>query len=921
MCVKRQVFLAIFVTVIVAAVPAFCSDKVADPVASVPSGTYDTPQAVFITTTTPGALIYYTTDGTDPLISNTRRTLMFGRSISIMNTTLLKVVAVKEGMKPSNVVAYQYVIRVATPRATPGPGEWKELPDTISLYSTTPGAVIYYTTDGTEPSRSSTKYTGPIRLQKGKENVIKAIAVKDDGSPDSYVATLVYKENPNLVLLTDVLKPGADVNYIIEKVISEMTLDEKVRMVWGAATSQLGAAGNTYAIPRLGITSMELADGPAGLRLGNLRTGGREGTAWPNPMMLASTWNVEIVEKIGAAIAAECKYYGVDIMLGPGMNIHRDPLGGRVFEYYSEDPIVTGKMAAAWIRGLQKYGVGATMKHYAANNAENNRMNINVVISERALREIYLLGYEIAIKESNPWAAMAAYNKVNGAWCSENEYLIKVLKDVFGFQGLLMSDWGAYHNPVAYKYGFDLNTPGGETRIPGPDSLKEAINHGVITEKDLDRAIASILRIVILTDTFKKQIYNKTDFAARTKLDPNIKALHAQLSKEAALEGIVLLKNDNTLPLSSVSTVALAGKLAYREEIPSGLWGSPVKGMYFEGGGSAAVVVDLKEVVTIDAALQQSGLRVLQKNEKGEYLGEGLTKEDAIYAAENSDACLILIGRPGTEGADNTPDMMKVTTDELEMIKELSEAYHSLGKKVIVLLNVALPVEVDDWDDYVDAILYIGLPGTYGATALVDILLGRVSPSGKLVDTWPIKYEYAPTFGNMPGANTMEITYTEDIFVGYRYYDLHPEYVKYPFGYGLSYTKFSYESIRLDKAVFNLANQDEKLTVTVTVKNVGSFAGKEVVQLYVRANDSSVLRPYKELKAFAKTRLLQPGETEEIKFTITWRDFAYFSEVVHDWVVEPGNYTIMVGGTSDNAVLCREGLSAEVLVIRDSLGR
>ncbi|ABV33602.1 MULTISPECIES: glycoside hydrolase family 3 C-terminal domain-containing protein [Pseudothermotoga] len=906
---KVWIFLLVFIATV-----SFSAEKVSTPIVSVESGTYDFPQFAFVNVETPGAVVYYTTDGTDPLTSSTRRTLRW--YININTSMTLKVAAVKNGMEPSDVVTYNYLIRVMAPKVSPGAGEWKQLPEKIVLSTTTPGATIYYTTDGSEPTRHSNKYTDPIILERGKLNVIKAIAVKDDGSPDSYVATFEYRENPNLILLTDVLKPNANIDYVIEKVILEMTLDEKVRMVWGAATSQLGAAGNTYAIPRLGITSMELADGPAGLRLGMLGSGGHEATAWPNPMMLASTWNEEIVEKIGAAIASEAKYYGIDIMLGPGMNIHRDPLGGRVFEYYSEDPHVTGKIAAAWIKGLQENGVGATMKHYAANNAENNRMNINEIISERALREIYLRGYEIAIEEADPWAAMGAYNKVNGTWCTENEYLNKMLKDVFGFKGLLMSDWGAYHNPVAYKYGFDLNTPGGETRLPGPDSLKEAINQGIISQKDLDRAIAAILKIVIKTDTFKKQIYDKSVFAARQKLDPSLANKHAALSKEAALEGIVLLKNDYTLPLKDVNTVALIGQLAYKSELPSG-WGSPIKGMYFEGGGSAAVVVDFEEVVTLVEALTSGGLNVLQKTENGDYLGEKMSKKDAIYAAENSDVALILIGRPGTEGADNTPESMKLTEEEFGMIRNVSEAYHDLGKKVVVLLNVALPIEVDDWDDYVDAILYIGLPGTYGATAVTDILVGKTNPSGKLVDSWPVKYEYAPTYGTMPKTDTVEMTYSEDIYVGYRYYDLHPEKVKYPFGYGLSYTKFSYESILLSNKIFNISNKNEKITVTVSVRNIGEMAGKEVVQLYVRANDSSIARPYKELKGFAKTKLLNPGESEQITFVIDSRDLAYFDETVHEWIVEPGMYTIIVGGTSDNSVLENEGVCAQILAIRE----
>ena len=917
---KKGVLTIVLLTVLMSCL-AFAADKVATPVASFPGGMYDSSPFFYgmlmVSCDTPGATIYYTVDGSDPLTSSTRGTVSSFMGMSVIfgmsGTATVKMVAVKDGYQPSDVATYQYFIRVGTPVAFPGAGEWKELPDTVKLSSTTPGATIYYTLDGSQPTKQSAKYTGPITLTKGQTNVIKAFAVKDDGSPDSFVVTYEFKENPNLILLTEVLNPNANADYVISKVISEMTLDEKVRMVWGAGTSQLGAAGNTYAISRLGITSMELSDGPAGVRLGMIgAAGSHEATAWPNPMMLASTWNTSVLAKIGEAIGTEANYYGVDIMLGPGMNIHRDPLGGRVFEYYSEDPYLTGKLAASWIKGLQENGVGATMKHYAANNAENNRMNINEIISERALREIYLKGYEIATKEADPWAAMSAYVKINGTYCSEDEYLNKMLKDVFGFKGLIMSDWGAYHSPAAYKTGFDLNTPGGS----GADSLKDAIAQGIITEKDLDRAIESILNIVIKTNTFKKQIYDKSEYAAKKKLDSNIAKQHAALSKEAALEGIVLLKNDGkTLPLKNVKTVALMGKLAYQSGLPSG-WGSPIKGMYFEGGGSAAVVVDLNEVVSLVDALNSGGLNVVQKTQDGKYLAEGMSTNDALYAANNSDAAVILIGRPGTEGSDNPVSNMKLTDEELGLIKNASDAYHSLGKKVIVLLNVAHPIEVDNWDDYVDAVLYIGLPGTYGASAVTDILLGKVNPSGKLVDTWPLEYDYAPTDGNMPTPTTTEMTYTEDIYVGYRYYDLHPEVVKYPFGYGLSYTQFAYKSLTLNKNTLDLSKDGDKIMVTVTVKNVGDVAGKEVVELYVKANDSKVERPYKELKGFAKTVLLNPGAEQKVTFVLDKSAFEYFDEVVHEWVVEQGTYTIMIGGTSDNTVLEQSGVSAEVLVTR-----
>ncbi len=821
------------------------TEKVANPTFNPAPGTFDRPVSVALSCSTPGATIYYTTDGTDPLTSTTRPQAR--RAVTISYTSVVKAVAIKEGLLPSDIVEARFIIRVASPEAQPGPGAWRRLPEAITLSCATPQAFIFYTLDGTPPSRQSLRYEEPVRIAKEKTSVIKAIAVKDDGSPDSLVATFTYEPKPDLVVLTDVLNPGVNIQEIISRVISEMTLEEKVRLIWGAGSSPIGAAGTTHAIPRLGIVSLELADGPAGVRLN-----GRLATSWPNPLTLASTWNVRLVEQIGAAVGREANFYGVDIMLSPGMNIHRDPLGGRVFEYYSEDPVLTGKVAAAYIRGVENQGVGTTMKHYAANNFENNRTGIDEIISERTLREIYLPSWEIAVKEASPWAVMTAYNKVNGEWCAENKYLLDALKE-FGFSGLIMSDWGGYHNPVAYTRGFDLNMPG----RTGWESLIDAVKNKVITEDNLNQAAADILKMLIRTKTFKNQVYDKREFAAKNQLTEELKAAHKVLAVEAEAEGVVLLKNaENTLPLRNVSRVALIGSVSIPEYRTLG--SSPVKGVIFEGGGSARVNVDPNEVISLAAALEEAGFTVLQKNAVNGYLQEGLTEADAKYAAENSDAAIVLIGRPGQEGVDNTS--MDISQAEKNMIKTIWDVYHQAGKRVVVLLNVAYPIVVD-WDEWADAIVYIGLPGTYGARAVADILRGRVNPSGKLVDTWPKSYALAPTYGNMPKIDQPSISYNEEIYVGYRYYDQHPEAVKYPFGYGLSYTTFSYRNMQLNKTAVNFSNPDELLSVSVEVTNTGNTAGKEICQLYVRPLASKVKRPPKELKGFAKTRLLEPEET------------------------------------------------------------
>jgi len=882
---------------------ASSQEKTASPIFHPLPGTYDDPINVALSCPTPGSTIYYTLDGSDPLISSSRR--QYRRAVNIAFTTVIKAVAIKEGLEASRLAEAKFVIRVSRPEAWPGPGEWHSLPAKIALSCSTPGASIFYTLDGSAPTRESLKYEAPIVLAKeeltsDKAKVIKAIAVKDDGSPDSFEATFVYQPKPDLIMLTDILQPGVDTKEVIEKVISEMTLEEKVRLVWGVSNSPIGAAGNTFAVPRLGIVSLELADGPAGVRLN-----GRTATAWPNPLTLASSWNVSLLEQIGAAVGREAKYYGVDIMLSPGMNIHRDPLGGRVFEYYAEDPLLAGKMAAAYIRGLENQGVGATMKHYAANNFENNRTNIDEIISERALREIYLPHWAMAIKEASPWAVMTAYNKVNGEWCAENKYLLQALKE-FGFAGLVMSDWGGYHNPVSYARGFDLNMPGRS----GWEKLLEAVQNKVISEENLNQAIADILRVMARTETFKRQIYDKSEFAAKKQIAEELKAAHKILAVEAEAEGIVLLKNaGDTLPLRNLSRVALIGSTAVPEFRTIG--SSPAKGIIFEGGGSARVNVDPDDVVSLAAALEKSGLSVLPKNAVYAYLQEGLTEADAQFAAENSEAALILISRPGQEGVDNTS--LELTAAEKDMIEKVGKAYHLVGKKVVVLLNVAYPMVVD-WDDYADAIVYIGLPGTYGALAVAHVLTGRVNPSGKLVDTWPRVYSLAPTYGNMPKTDQQNMTYSEDIFVGYRYYDYHPEAVKYPFGYGLSYTTFSYQNLRLNRTTFNISNPVEPLVVTVDVENTGQTAGKEVAELYIKQLGSRMKRPVKELKQFAKTRLLEPGEQENLTFILSLRDFAFWDEKAHAWTVTPGQYEILIGGTSTEAGLMATGVKARLQV-------
>ncbi len=907
---KKQIrVLARLMMVVSLLIPAYASaEKVATPVVSPGAGTYDGAAEMTPSCATDGAAIFYTTDGSTPTAESTQYTpmvrgsLTFYAPISLNTSATLKMIAVKDGMDDSDVAAYDYTITAASPATVYGSGEYKTLPGNITLTSATSDAAIYYTLDGSEPTTSSTRYTAPIDLSGMTGPVtLKAYAVKDS-APDSPVKTFQYTVNPELVVLTD------DVS--IPAVISEMTSAEKAALLTGVG-SNIGAAGATYALPRLHITGMELTDGPAGVRLT-----GRYATAWPNPLMLASTWNTDILNEIGTAVGHEVKYYGADIMLGPGMNMHRDPLAGRVFEYYSEDPYLTGVMAGAWANGVQGVGVGATLKHYAVNQFENNRRTLNVTVDERTLREIYLSAFGIAVKESAPWSVMAAYNLVNGIHCTENTYLLnEILRETFGFNGLVMSDWGAYHNAQAsYNNGFDLNTPGGNLYgglLGGPDITASDIENGVIHAENVNTALTNILNVVLKTDTFKNQMYDKAAFAAKTDLSSELKEIGKELSKKAALEGMVLLKNeDNTLPLSGGITVGTAGKNAVNDEYikPEAWWASPQKGLFFEGGGSAAVNVNPDDVVTLNEGLRNGGLAVYQTA----HMVEGLNAADAADAAANSDVGVVVIGKPGQENTDNTS--IDLTAEEIDLIQKFSGAYHEAGKKLVVLLNVAYPVACGAWEEYADAILYVGLPGTYGANAIADILAGKANPSGKLVDTWPKTYANAPTSGNVPGPTQTEITYSEGLNVGYRYYDKHADDVMYPFGYGLSYTTFEYSNLQLNTLTFDPGSDDKHLTVSVDVANTGSVAGKEVAELYVSEASPVVERPVKELKAFAKTELLQPGDKQTLTFTIGSRDLAYFDESTHSWVVNPGTFRVIIGGTSDSAVLETRGVSAEFTV-------
>ncbi|MEM4871058.1 MAG: glycoside hydrolase family 3 N-terminal domain-containing protein [Thermofilaceae archaeon] len=708
-------------------------------------------------------------------------------------------------------------------------------------------------------------------------------------------------------------------------ILSKLTLEEKVRLLVGTGmpgwfgnpqSRVQGAAGQTYAVERLGIPSAVLADGPAGLRIDPKREGDpREYyvTAFPAPTMLAATWNLELVERVGRAMGEEAREYGVDILLAPAINIHRNPLCGRNFEYYSEDPLLSGEVAAAFVKGVQSAGVGATLKHFVANEQETNRLVIDTIVSERALREIYLKPFEIAVKKSKPWAIMGAYNKLNGKYCVQNEWLLtRVLREEWGFEGLVMTDWFAGSSAVEMvKAGTDLIMPGKAHQVapflqqmmPGTplpsrrdevEELLEAVREGKLSEEVIDARVRTVLSVLEKTPAFRGYRYSN---------QPDLEG-HARLAYEAAAEGVVLLKNDGgALPLKEGARLAVFGT-GQIETIK---------------GGFGSAWTNPRYVVTILQGLRESPLKVDEElastyesyvkrmREKEEYkvrmvffkpvipkLPEDFLREDEIERfAERNDAAVIVLTRLSGEGEDRkaVEGDFYLTRDELSLIAKVSRAFRGRGKKVIVILNICGPIEVVSWRDLVDAILLVWLPGQEAGRVVADTLLGRINPSGKLPTTFPKDYGDVPSwsFPGEPPENPQRVVYEEGIFVGYRYYDTFGVEPAYEFGYGLSYTKFEYRNLEITKT-------DGSVIVSFEVMNTGSYPGKEVAQVYVRAPKGKLDKPFQELKAFKKTRLLNPGESERIELAIDVKSLASFDG--REWVVESGVYEVRVGSSS-----------------------
>ncbi len=741
-----------------------------------------------------------------------------------------------------------------------------------------------------------------------------------------------------------------DDEQLIKGIIAKMTLEQKAQLVIGTGmfvdrpdTSKAkspsgsaeniyaamvrkirkylpGAAGNSAEFPELGITTQVLSDGPAGLRIQPKRDEESKTyycTAFPIATVLASSWDTDLVYRVGQAMGNEVKEYGSDILLAPALNIQRDPLCGRNFEYYSEDPLVTGKIAAAMVKGVQSNGVGTSVKHFAANNSETNRMSVNTMVSERALREIYLKGFEIAVKEAQPWTVMSSYNKINGVYTSESyDLLTKILRNDWGFKGYVMTDWGGGSDVVnQMKAGNDMIQPG---QLQQFNDLIAAVKEGKLEESILDGNISRILKVMLKTPRYNKYNYSS---------NPNLKA-HAEVTRQAATDGMVLLKNStNTLPIpSSVKSVAAFGNTSY-DFISGGTGSGDVNEAYtislIEGLTNGGYTNDQELTQVYESYLRQSKSVQSPTNAPSPmFRGKTPVAEMAVPAnlaekmAQKADLALITIGRNAGEGRDRTATEgdFYLNSTEKELIKNVSEAFRAKGKKTIVILNIAGVVETASWREIPDAILLAWQPGQEAGNSVIDVLSGKVNPSGKLAVTFPVSYNDTPTAKNFPGNAVKseatdnapdlsgfsfrrrvpwEITYEEDIYVGYRYYSSFKVPVAYEFGYGLSYTNFEYSNLKLKSKVFN-----GKLTFSVEVKNSGKTAGKEVVQVYVSSPSGKLQKPAEALTAFGKTKLLKPGESQTLSFTLETKDIASFDEASSSWIAEAGDYTVKIGASS-----------------------
>jgi len=647
-----------------------------------------------------------------------------------------------------------------------------------------------------------------------------------------------------------------------------MTLEEKAGLCTGAS------AWTTTPVERLDLPELLVADGPHGIRrvadVHSMTIKSLPATCFPTASSSAASWDVALLHEMGQALADEAIALGVDVILGPGANMKRSPLCGRNFEYFSEDPYLTGAMAVSLIEGIQSKGVGTSLKHFAANNQEYERFSINAEVDERALREIYLPAFEMAVTKASPWTVMCAYNKVNGSYASEHQRLLTdILKKEWGFEGFVVSDWGAVHDRVtALKAGLDLEMPGPkQARV---NAVIEAVRNGDLDEAVVDEAARRILTIVCRAAQTPKG--GEFDVAA-----------HHALARKISAESMVLLKNNGLLPLQNPQHIAVIGRAA-RET-------------HFQGGGSSHI-----NPTQVDVPFNE--LQKLAGNAELSF-AEGYPKDasmdqrlidEAVTFAQTADVALLYIALPSfkeSEGYDRAD--LDLTAQQVALI----QAVTAVQPNSVVILNNGAPVVMGEWLDSTAAVLEAWMMGQAGGGAIADVLFGRVNPSGKLAETYPLRLVDTPAYLNFPGENGV-VRYGEGLFIGYRYYDTKHVPVLFPFGYGLSYTTFAYSDLRVSADSFR---DVDGITVSVDVGNTGQTAGKEIVQLYVHDHASRLVRPYKELKGFAKVSL-QPGETKTVSITLDSRAFAYYDPAHCQWVTEDGQFDILVGASSADIRCC-----------------
>ncbi|HWQ04829.1 MAG TPA: glycoside hydrolase family 3 C-terminal domain-containing protein [Longilinea sp.] len=648
----------------------------------------------------------------------------------------------------------------------------------------------------------------------------------------------------------------------IQAIVEKMTLEEKAALCTGASM------WTTTPVERLGVPELIVSDGPHGLRrvadINSISQESQPATCFPTASCTASTWDVDLIHKMGEALAEECLALNVDVVLGPGVNMKRSPLCGRNFEYFSEDPYLAGEMAASLINGIQSRGVGTSLKHYAANNQEFQRLSINAEVDERTLREVYLTAFEKAVKQAKPWTVMCSYNKLNGTLASENHHLLtEILKEEWGFEGLIVSDWGAVRDRVAaLKGGLDLEMPG--PRDWRVKAVVEAVRSGELDEALLDESVRRILRIV----------FKAKETPKKGTLDVDG---HHELARKIAAEGMVLLKNNGLLPLKNQQHIAVIGRSAEHA--------------HFQGGGSSHINTT-RVSVPINELQERAGSAELTYAEG--YPTDDSFRQDlideAVTLGRSADVALLYIALPTfkeSEGYDRID--LDLTGQQVALIKAVS----AVQPNTVVVLNNGAPVAMDAWIGGVAAVLEGWMAGQAGGAAIADLLYGKVNPSGKLAETFPVKLADTPAYINWPGGAGV-VHYGEGLFIGYRYYDARQVPVLFPFGFGLSYTTFAYNNASVSKKTFK---DVDGVTVTVDITNTGKVTGKEIVQVYVHDQKSNLVRPGKELKGFAKVEL-QPGETKTVSIPLDFRAFAYYHPDYGQWITEDGDFDLLIGASA-----------------------